>query len=276
MRRWLLGLCLVSSVTQTAAAAPFRLSLLFEWRRAAAREDCAGMLLVDLPLERLARPSPPLSPALPGEPSGRLAEDATGPKSVEPAPASRVPAVAPVHRPRPLPASALRRLLRAALAGQADESVDERLDRLASRMRAAAILPELMLRGARSTNESLRLSPSGSAVTDYTQNGGAALIFEGRATWKLDRLLFADEELQLERLRIQRERVRERLVASLLKELFAWQRARARLLNDADTLPEEERAAVESELEHAGAALDVLTDGAFSEELARMPGQGAP
>jgi len=229
------------------------------------------MLLVDLPLERLARPSVPLSPFPSEAPSGRLAEGAT-PKRAEPAPAAVAPA--PVRRQRPLPASVLRRLLRAALSAQAGESVDERLGHLASRMRAAAVLPELMLRAARSTNESLRLSPTGTAVTDYTQNGAAALIFEGRATWKLDRLVFADEELAVERLRIQRERVRERIVASFLKELFAWQRARARLLNEAETLPEEERAVLEVELEHAVAALDVLTDGAFSEELARMPGQG--
>ncbi|HET9934430.1 MAG TPA: hypothetical protein VFQ35_27190, partial [Polyangiaceae bacterium] len=194
-----------------------------------------------------------------------IAEDAVAPKPTETRPLKR----GEIHS-RPLPVISVRRLLRAALAHSSDANADERLQGLSSRMRAAAALPELSLRAARSTNESLRLSPNGTLVNDYTQTGGAGVIFEARATWRFDRLVFADDELHVERLRIQRERVRERVIELLLKHLFTWQRARSRLLTGGDTLSDEERALGEAELDSARAALDVLTDGAFSDELPRL------
>ena len=255
-----LALASVFLVSHPAAAGPLRLSALFEWQRGPTRQSCAGFVLLELPLERLARPRIPVLPRAAS--FGALSEGTE--RAIEPRPTS-----AP-SRSHPLPAGSVRRLLRAALQRNADESVEERLSSLGARARAAAVLPELTLRGARSTDQSLRLSPNGSYVSDYTQTGGAGLIFEARATWKLDRLVFADEELHVERLRIQRERVRERVVELLLKHLFAWQRARGRLLAALDTLGDDERAELEAELDSARAALDVLTDGAFSDELPRI------
>jgi hypothetical protein len=71
-------------------------------------------------------------------------------------------------------------------------------------------------------------------VYDYTQTGGADLLLEARATWTLDRLVFADEELGIER----------------LTEAEARDRA-------------------ELERFEAEAALDVLTGGWFAAEIAR-------
>jgi hypothetical protein len=264
MRHALFLFLLVLSTPSRAAAGPLRLSALFEWERAPGRQDYAGFLLLDVPLERFARPRVPLLPA-PAQ-LGMLSE--------EPAPEAPPRRSTPV-RPRALPARSLRRLLRAALETSGQQSIEQRLESLSARMRAAAVLPELTLRAARSTNEQLRLSPNGTYVYDYTQTGGAGLIFEARATWKLDHLVFADEELHVERLRMQRDRVRERVVELLLKHLHAWQRARSRLLATSEALGDEERASVEAELDSAEAALDVLTDGAFSAELPSIEGSAA-
>lgn len=250
-------------VPSRASAGPLRVSALFEWEQGVQRQGYAGFLLLELPFERLARPT--LPPAWGPRHGSSFAEDAAVPKAAPARPLKREEI-----RSRPLPVGSVRRLLHAALAHSSDANADERLQGLSSRMRAAAALPELSLRAARSTSESLRLSPSGTLVNDYTQTGGAGLIFEARATWRFDRLVFADDELHVERLRIQRERVRERVIELLLKHLFAWQRARSRLLTGSETLSDDERALGEAELDSARAALDVLTDGAFSEELPRL------
>ncbi|MGC4092470.1 MAG: hypothetical protein QM756_32255 [Polyangiaceae bacterium] len=262
MRRWLFSIPLFLSMVTSAQATPLRLSLLFEWQRGSQQQSYAGLVVLDLPLERWASPRLPTS----------IAEEA------QPKPPAAAPAPPPRARirTRPLPARSVKRLLKAALANRADSSVDDRLQSLSSRMHGAALLPELMLRGARSTSETLRLAPTGGSVYDYTQSGGAGLIVEARATWKLDRLVFADEELHVERLRMQREHVREQVVTLLLKQLFAWQRARARLLAEPDTLSDAERAELEAELDGAHAALDLLCDGAFSEELPQLEASVAP
>lgn len=272
MWRLVLFFSLAMSFSSRAFAGPLRVTALFEWQRGSARESYAGFLLLELPFERLARPA--LPPALPSNRFSSWAEDANAPHLTEdanpPRAAESRPAQPMPSHSHPVPVQSVRRLVRAALANGSDAHADERLGSLASRMRAAAVLPELSLRGARSTNESLRLSPNGTVVNDYTQTGGAGLILEARATWRFDRLVFADDELHVERLRIQRERARERVIELLLKHLFAWQRARSRLSTSADTLSDEEQALAEAELDSARAALDVLTDGAFTDELPRL------
>lgn len=265
MRQALVALAVVLSVSSRAAAGPLRLSALFEWERAPGREAYAGFLLLELPFDRLSRPRMPLPLEAP-----RAAVLAEGPE-----PEAR-PKASTRGRSHSLPAPSVRRLLRAALEQNGAQSVEQRLESLSARMRSSAVLPELTLRAARSTNEQLRLSPNGTYVYDYTQTGGAGLIFEARATWKLDRLVFADEELHVERLRVQREKVRERVVELLLKHLHAWQRARSRLLVATEALGDEERALMEAELDAAEAALDVLTDGAFSDERPLLEASVAP
>jgi hypothetical protein len=130
-------------------------------------------------------------------------------------------------------------------------------------------LPELVLRAARSTDQTLRLSPTATdaAVYDYTQTGGADLLLEARATWTLDRLVFADEELGVERLRLDHARSEAQLVDRIVALVFDWERAR-QVLATPDAEPEARLKAELDELQ-AEATLDVLTDGWFSAELAR-------
>src|SRR5690606_9595597 len=91
-----------------------------------------------------------------------------------------------------------------------------------------------------------------------------------RATWNLDRLVFASEELRVEHLRQQHAEAMDRLVLGVLKHLFVWQRARARLA--AGDLDPESELALALDAFEAELALDVLTEGFFSRHRRRAEG----
>lgn len=274
MPRWLPALLLVLCAARPARAGSFNLGFVFQWRQTNLGEHVSGMLFLALPLDRLGRPRIPL--AAPSDPrEGRLAETPAPSMSfAPPLPTAPAAAKAPT-RPELVDSAFARRLVRAALRVRGALRADDRLDGLASRSRASSALPELTLRAVRSTDESLRLSPSGTYVNDYTQTGGAGLLLEARATWKLDRLVFADEELRIEQLRVEREQASERVASTVLKLLFSWQRARAALL-DPELTPDQQLKLEVEQLE-AEAALDLSTDGLFSaERRAREVGSAAP
>ena len=224
-----------------------------------------GMLTLNVPLERFAAqraksrtqadpaPEPVQAEPAPDEaPAVEDEQEAERPEAV----ADEEPAFLLTHE---LVRGALARAF--ALAGHARARL--RLDGMAARARASAALPELRVRGARGTDESLRLSPTLDDPYRYTRAGGTNLLFEARATWKLDRLLFADEELGVERLRGERARARTELAERVLKTLFAWQRAD---LNARDRSARPEKRALSRLLAfEAELTLDVLTAGWFSE-----------
>jgi hypothetical protein len=95
-----------------------------------------------------------------------------------------------------------------------------------------------------------------------TASGGASLWLEARATFRLDRLVFADEEIALERLREDRAVARQKLVDRVLDALFAWQRALV-VRDDPSRDPEERARAAVTAIE-AEATLDVVTGGWMS------------
>jgi hypothetical protein len=262
MARWFsLGLALLFAPS-TAWGSSFNIGVGFTWHRTELGTSTTGLLVIELPLGRMAKPRVPYF-----VPRG-LEQESPAAGAVPPpsAPEPRVP-LAP-SRPetraqRLLEPKFARKVVRAALAARGTLRSAERLDGLASRSRAAAALPELTLRALRSNDQSLRLSPTAATAYDYTQTGGAGLLLEARAVWRLDRLVFADEELRVERLRAQQLRASERLVALVLKQLFTLQQARAKL--DDDELAPDERLRAELQLFEASAALDVLTDGAFAD-----------
>ena len=86
-------------------------------------------------------------------------------------------------------------------------------------------------------------------------------MLEARLTFRLDRLLFADDEVSLERVRIERSELRSRTAAKVLQMLFEWQRAYS-LLQDPTLSSDDHFSAILREVE-ASAVLDVLTDGWF-------------
>jgi hypothetical protein len=253
------------------------------------------MLTLTLPLERFLMPAVPIASPTGTTASGfgadpprhapddsHAAEPAPRDASTvppDPVPSGSHPADSPEAESRPsaseqpveLAFAVDRKLARevvgAALRAAGAAAVEARLSSLSKRARTSAALPELRLRGGRSTDESLRLYPTSDDPYRYSQAGGAELFFEVRLTWKLDRLVFSTAELRVEQLRRWRAQARAHLVRRVLELLFAWQRARARqaILT---LLPEERAAAVLDELE-AEAVLDVLTAGWFSDRVRR-------
>lgn len=257
-----------------ANASPLRVSFLFAFEQGD-QNAVSGFLQLEVPLERVANPSslgagPPRS-------IRTIAETPEGePEPTEPPeepvrerrPAARIPLA--VH----FDSAFVRAVVREAERLRGYPRARSRLDGLDTRARVAALLPELSLRAVRSTDRSLRLTPSGAERYELTQAGGDDLLFEARASWKLDRLVFADEELRVEHLRAAYADAKDKLVLTVLKHLFSFQHARAKLRSEA--LDAEAELTLELELFEAQAALDVLTDGFFSRILAReraTPGQ---
>lgn len=176
---------------------------------------------------------------------------------------SAAPVNAPANAPEVPPPSPLvaRAVVRAALraAGVADGHA--RLDDLASRARRSALLPETRLRATRYVDDraSVDALPEQSRLVDSSSHN---VGLEARLTFRLDRLVFADEETHLERARLDLENFRARLTSKALELLFRHHRARvAAARAAAESAEREERAAEVAEL---AAALDALTGGYFS------------
>ena len=252
----------------THAAAPSgdaTLTLGARGERGDVRSELAGFVSVEFPFERLAAAGTRVAAldSAPGDAAAAGQDDAAEPRGDDAEPDG---SVAPA-----LGVEILARLARDTVAAAANASgagARERdLDGIASRARASALLPELRVRVARSRDESLRLAPTTEDPYRFTLAGGNGTVVEGQATFRLNRLLFADEELPVERLRIERERGSERRQARVTARVLAWHRAVSRELGAADA-EERGRAAlrrVEAEVE-----LDVLTDGWFSGRVARL------
>jgi hypothetical protein len=94
------------------------------------------------------------------------------------------------------------------------------------------------------------------------------LSYEAQATWTLDRLVFADDEIAIERLRQQAQRARGQRALEALKLLFRWQTARVKLERP------EHAADISLQLSmiQAEIELDVLTRGWFSRQLQSSDG----
>lgn len=138
---------------------------------------------------------------------------------------------------------------------------DAGLSSLSTRARLSAFLPEARVRvlrtdDARASYELVddTQAPRGTQQVGYT--------WEGRLTWRLDRVLFAEEELGIERLRNERRESREKTRHRVLEAYFQYRRAEA----DLATAIEGSREALESQLklDEAAATLDALTGGFFS------------
>lgn len=160
-----------------------------------------------------------------------------------------------------------RAAVRAALAAAREREAWARLASLDARAHTSALLPELILRVARNTDESLRLSPTVDEPYNYSAAGGAGWWLEGRLIWHFDRLLFDTHELGIERLRMEAGDRTGRLVNKVLTTLFAWQRAIARA--DDPKAVDEDRERAELARAEAEIMLDELTGGWFRAELAR-------
>ena len=269
---FLLGATLsgVILATPSAHASPnpngFWVSLSGEYRTSTFQRDYVGLVILNVPLERFAAPraSAPRAPNVEqgvAEPPPKKENET---QSAPPAAAPKKEPLAPVLTPR-----LARGAVQHALAAAGYFGARGRIANAAGRARSSAVLPELRFRTLRSTGENLRLTPTLDNPYAYTQGGTSELLFEARLTWHLDRLVFADEEVALERLQTERDLAERKLIEHVLERLTIWQRSLVRAA-DEDNEPDVRETA---ELEALGAAveLDVLTDGWFSQVIAETP-----
>ena len=184
--------------------------------------------------------------------------------------AGSAPAVAPLPLVRPLPLSPrlARETVAAAFRAAGSSAVREHIASMAARSRSSALLPDLSVRAARSTDDSLRSSPTLDDPYRYLSAGGAGLWIEARVTWRFDRLLFDRDEVAIERLRREYSSDLARLAAKVLDVLFTWQRASVRAEDPKASAEELEQATLARA--EAEATLDLLTAGWFAER-----GQGS-
>jgi hypothetical protein len=155
---------------------------------------------------------------------------------------------------------------------------DARLDAIVSRARWSAVLPETRLRAIRYDDQ--RLSTDASADTSRLRDStGANLGLEARLTWRLDRLLYADDEPAFERMRLERHDARARIAGRVLEALFHWQRAwlevraaqaASREAREPPNRPSRDEAEASLRVAEAEATLDVLTGGWFSSRRSRV------
>jgi hypothetical protein len=148
---------------------------------------------------------------------------------------------------------------------------DARIDAMVTRARESAALPETRLRVMKVVADSSQVGvvPTDTSAYDVL---GANLYLEARLTWRLDRLLYADDEPTLERTRLERQDARERVSGRVIDTLFQWQRAEIARRGAVAGSKELTDALIRRA--EAEAALDVLTGGWFGGWLARVNGPG--
>jgi hypothetical protein len=221
----------------------------FTRRFTSGQNDLGAMVIVGLPLDRLAAGSTHASadaPPPPASPAPSLVELSTS-------------SARPLRAPRVLARECVLAALRASGLGLDDSRIDD----LVSRARASAWLPETRARALRLVTDASRATTLATTDgTSYYAAVGAHLVLELRLTWRLDRLLYGGDEPALERLRLERQEARSRLARRTLEVLFAWQRAVVDLQSAVSGSSEEVEAQMRAS--EAQGTLDVLTDGWFS------------
>jgi len=242
------------------------------------RSELAGYVGVTVPLERVVARRAAEGAILAAEREVAAADAGDDPEgarepdgvaaSADDVPDAVVPALAP---------ELFARLARdtVAAAGNARHLAEREgdLDGLATRARWSALLPEVRVRAARSRDDSLHLQQTLDDPYRYSTIGGDGLLLEAQVTFRLNRLVFADEEVMVERLRILRERLGEERAERVTARLMRWHRA----LSHERSAPDPERrgramlARVEAQVE-----LDVLTDGWFGEQVRRLGLEALP
>jgi hypothetical protein len=194
------------------------------------------------------RPAPP-APAAPDPPSTATATPPPSSTSTD-------------ERPRVVVTPAVARKAVTAAWRTAGLGVDDsKIDAMVARARASAALPEARFRAMRVFLLDGTQSTIVPIDTSSYETAGATLILEGRLTWRLDRLLYADDEPSLERLRLEREDARSKVAGKVLDALFQWQRAWI-AVHDAKPGSREATDATMRLIE-AEAGLDVMTGGWF-------------
>ena len=182
--------------------------------------------------------------------------------------ASALSAVTPVAQPAqsvslvPL-GDIAQRAAREAIRAAGLDATDAEVDRMQSRARASALLPELRVR-AQGTSAGTRdyVTDSGALETSYF---GPSYLIEGSLVFHLDRLAYSGQEARLERLRLERIEARARITQRVIDEIARWSKATA----EERESPEGTDARADATARRVAAqmALDVWTSGWFSSFL---------
>lgn len=184
--------------------------------------ETGGLLVVGIPLERLAfahLPSSGTAPrAIAREANDDTRTDATPlvndvvfPGQVDHVQVDHVaPAAAP---PTPPMTSQLVRTCVAAALRASGLDADERgIEAIVSRARWSASLPEVRLRAVQYDDQRLYTDVTTASDTSRLRDSvGAQVSLEARLTWRLDHLVFADDEPTFERIKNDRREARARV-----------------------------------------------------------------
>ncbi|GEM_PF-5733275 len=183
-------------------------------------------------------------------------------------PVTLPPAPPPERPPKAMLTPALARDAVSAAWRNAHVAEDGRFTALATRARASALLPEVRFRVMRMMRDGPGAADTATS-TPYSLYYADRTVLEGRVLFRFERLVFADEEVAIERLRADALIARERIAHRVLEELGKWQRAQLDLtLSPVDSAERMEAALRQIEAE---SALDVLTGGWFGNFLATHP-----
>ncbi|NUQ79404.1 MAG: hypothetical protein HUU21_38330 [Polyangiaceae bacterium] len=256
------------------------------------RRSIEASLLLSIPLERFALRPPSAGtaqsiadapvPTLKPPPRRPAPDPAPPPKDmIDPpeAPSASPPTEAPkIEIPVLITPEIARSATRAALRHARLEDASARVDALATRARSSALLPEIRLRASRLVDEAEQLSPTEYDPGRVTASGGTSVWLEARGTWRLDRILFADEEIALEKMRHDRADAQAKLIQKVLELLFAWQRAVAlkEHLESAASADIEARVTAALNVAETEASLDVITGGWFGRFRKSPAGKRGP
>ncbi len=225
--------------------------------------EVGGMVVVGLPLDRFAR----------------VGARSVGAAPPSPGPPSTVGVVGPADEQATLVTPRLARAtVDAAWKASGLGSDDNRLDAIVSRARWSAVLPETRLRAIRYDDQRL-YTESAADVNRLRDSAGANVGLEARLTWRLDRLLYAEDEPSFERMRLERHDARARIGSRVLEALFHWHRAwlevrwaqaAAREAHEPTGHPSRDETEATLRVMEAEATLDVLTGGWFSASRPRF------
>ena len=148
---------------------------------------------------------------------------------------------------------------------------DASIDDLVRRARSSGWVPELRLRAYRSVDIGARLYQSDTTADRVSTTDASQLLGEVRLSWKLDRIVFADEEVAIERVKLDRAELRQRTTSRVIDLVVRWSRAH-RTAVDAGVHPVE-RAEAQWTATETLLALDAITRGEASSILG---GRGIP
>jgi hypothetical protein len=245
------------------------LGLSFRWAHHPERESMAGGLVLTLPTGGFV----PLA----ARGGSKAKEPAPDVKPAKGGPRATPPAPTPPRAPRGEPDEAreatvaewvrvsgvdARAAVDAAERHAALRRDEAHLADMASRARWSAALPNLQLRALRLTSETASLVPTAYDPTRITSTGGVSLWLEARATWALDRALFSEEEVRLERIARDIAADRQRLQRRVLDLLFGWQDAVLARLDPTSSFRECRQASLKED--QLTTELDFVTHGWFT------------